>query len=216
MTELDKLKKNDKSQKFQIQKLMNENDRLKRDISRLNGIRKYTDNTVSTAPDKAAFTEADMAMIPAENRTSCAQIGLELLLHCLKLWIRNYQRTSPSLPTESSVVILFRAIMHPRPSSKTTPCQRNRLQLWVSRGTKMCQPHCTLNYPSSPRHGHYHGRFQWWRSALRPGILPIGVRTWGPLIIWTRQHGAQLTPHLSPTKLPHTAVTTPSSSVRHW
>ena len=27
---------------------------------------------------------------------------------------------------------------------------------------------------------------------------------------------AQLTPHLSPIKLPYTAVTTPSSSIRHW
>ena len=81
---------------------------------------------------------------------------------------------------------------------------------------RMCHPHRALNYPNSPRHGHYRGRFQWWRSALRPGMLPSGVRTWGPLIIRTRQHGAQLTPQLSPAKLPRTAVTTPSSLVRHW
>ena len=67
MTELDKLKKNDKSQKCEIKKLLNENDRLKRDISRFNGIRKYTDNTGSTAPDKAVTAKADTAMIPAEK-----------------------------------------------------------------------------------------------------------------------------------------------------
>ena len=67
MTELDKLKKNDKSQKCEIKKLLNENDRLKRDISRFKGIRKYTDNTGSTAPDKAVTAKADTAMIPAEK-----------------------------------------------------------------------------------------------------------------------------------------------------
>ena len=67
MTELDKLQKNDKSQKCEIKKLLNENDRLKRDISGVNGIRKYTDNTASTAPDKAVSAEADTAMIPAEK-----------------------------------------------------------------------------------------------------------------------------------------------------
>ena len=77
MTELDQLKKKNKSQKCEIKQLMNENDRLKRDISRFNGIRKYTDNTVSTA-DKALSAEANTVMIPVEkyNKLCSDLIGI--------------------------------------------------------------------------------------------------------------------------------------------
>ena len=43
MTEIDSFKKTDKNQKNEIKKLMNENEKLKKDISRVSGIRRFTE-----------------------------------------------------------------------------------------------------------------------------------------------------------------------------
>ena len=44
MAEIDMFKKVDKAQKVEIKRLNNENDKLKRDVSKYNGMRKYTDS----------------------------------------------------------------------------------------------------------------------------------------------------------------------------
>ena len=44
MKEIDDFKKTDKHQKFQIKKLVNENDKLKKEYSRVSGMRRFTDN----------------------------------------------------------------------------------------------------------------------------------------------------------------------------
>ena len=44
MKEIDDFKKTDKHQKFQIKKLVNDNDKLKKEYSRVSGMRRFTDN----------------------------------------------------------------------------------------------------------------------------------------------------------------------------
>ena len=48
MTEIDSFKKTDKNQKNEIKKLMNENEKLKKDISRVSGIRRFTERNADT------------------------------------------------------------------------------------------------------------------------------------------------------------------------
>ena len=48
MAEMDSLKKIDKNQKNQLKKLMNENDKLRKEISRVSGIRRYTERNSDT------------------------------------------------------------------------------------------------------------------------------------------------------------------------
>ena len=56
MSEIDKMKKIDKNQKCEIRKLVNENDKLKKDVSKFSGIRKYT-NLQRSVNDDSTQTE---------------------------------------------------------------------------------------------------------------------------------------------------------------
>ena len=56
MSEIDKMKKIDKNQKCEIRKLVNENDKLKKDVSKFSGIRKYT-NLQRSGNDNSTQTE---------------------------------------------------------------------------------------------------------------------------------------------------------------
>ena len=56
MSEIDKMKKIDKNQKCEIRKLVNENDKLKKDVSKFSGIRKYT-NLQRSVNDNSTQTE---------------------------------------------------------------------------------------------------------------------------------------------------------------
>ena len=56
MSEIDNMKKTDKNKKCEIRKLLNENDKLKKDASKLSGIRKYTSAQNNVSGDKATQT----------------------------------------------------------------------------------------------------------------------------------------------------------------
>ena len=72
ISEIDQIKRTDKTQKCEIKKLINENDKLKREISRFSGMRKYAKNNVSTSSETQQSSSAsnDKLMVPAEKYDS--------------------------------------------------------------------------------------------------------------------------------------------------
>ena len=77
MTEIDKFKKLDKTQKFEIKRLNNENDRLKKDISKYSGMRRYTHrDTQSPVVDNSLRNDADRAECNSCNMLRSKLIGV--------------------------------------------------------------------------------------------------------------------------------------------